>query len=200
MITRTATFNDTKERIFDASEGILLEQGFNGTGINDILKAVGIPKGSFYHWFPSKEQFGVELLQHYGRKMLDYRRKWMNKRDMIPSASERITSAMEASVSSMLENDCKQGCLILKLSNEVSSWSEPMRSALSSYFTELVAIYQSVMEEGQAQGTITSRQSAAHLASITHDLWLGAYSRSLAVRSVEPIRQSVTCLKSYLAP
>jgi TetR/AcrR family transcriptional regulator, transcriptional repressor for nem operon len=200
MTRRTSTSTDTKERILDASEAILMEQGFNGTGINDILKAVGIPKGSFYHWFPSKEQFGVELLQHYGQKMLDYRRKWMCKREMIPNAVDRITSAIEAGISCMLENECKQGCLILKLSHEVSSWSEPMRSALSIYFTELTAIYQSVIEEGQAQGSITHQQSAKHLASITHDLWLGAYSHSLAVRNVESLRQCIICLKSYLAP
>jgi TetR/AcrR family transcriptional regulator, transcriptional repressor for nem operon len=200
MSNRSPAPSDTKKRILDAAEAILLEQGFSGTGINDILKAVGVPKGSFYHWFPSKEQFGVELLQHYAAKALASKRKWMSKRDLLPNAAERIITGIEAGISCLLESDCKQGCLILKLSNEVSSWSEPMRAALNTYFIELVAIYQTVIEEGQAQGSITTKRPAAHLANVVHDLWLGAYTRALALRSVEPIRQSVICLNAYLAP
>ena len=55
----------TKERILDAAEQIMLEKSFHSVGLNEILKAVGVPKGSFYHHFESKEQFGVEMLKHY---------------------------------------------------------------------------------------------------------------------------------------
>jgi TetR/AcrR family transcriptional regulator, transcriptional repressor for nem operon len=200
MNSSPVTTNDTKERILDAAEVILLEQGFNGTGINDILKAVGIPKGSFYHWFPSKEQFGVELLQHYGQDALAHKRKWMGKKDALPNAADRIIAYMEAGLSCMLENDCKQGCLILKLTNEVSSWSQPMRQALSSYFQEVVLIYQGTIEEGQAAGHITLRHSSAHLASVVQDLWLGAYTRSMVLQNVAPMRDGIACVRAYLAP
>jgi TetR/AcrR family transcriptional regulator, transcriptional repressor for nem operon len=100
----------------------------------------------------------------------------------------------------MLENDCKQVCLILKLTNEVASWSQPMRSALNAYFVELVAIYESVIEEGQAASHITKRQSAAHLASIVHDVWLGAYTRSIALQNVGPMRDGIACVRAYLTP
>jgi AcrR family transcriptional regulator len=55
----------TKERILDAAEGLMLVKSFHSVGLNEILTAVQVPKGSFYHYFKSKEQFGVEMLKHY---------------------------------------------------------------------------------------------------------------------------------------
>jgi AcrR family transcriptional regulator len=55
----------TKERILEAAEEMMLSKSFHSVGLREILKAVKVPRGSFYHHFSSKEQFGVELLQHY---------------------------------------------------------------------------------------------------------------------------------------
>src|SRR4249919_3117568 len=55
----------TKERILDAAEEIMLTKSFHSVGLSEILAAVKVPKGSFYHYFRSKEQFGVELISHY---------------------------------------------------------------------------------------------------------------------------------------
>ena len=55
----------TKERILDAAEGLMLEKSFHSVGLTEILEAVKVPKGSFYHHFKSKEQFGVEMLKRY---------------------------------------------------------------------------------------------------------------------------------------
>ena len=55
----------TKERILDAAEELMLEKSFHSVGLTEILEAVKVPKGSFYHHFKSKEQFGVEMLKHY---------------------------------------------------------------------------------------------------------------------------------------
>src|ERR1700749_2962074 len=124
MSDRSSKSTDTKERILDAAEPIMLEKGFNGVGLNEILKAVGVPKGSFYHWFPSKEQFGVELVKHYAADATAYKQGWMNKKELLPSALERLNTFYESCISEFVENDCHQVCLIIKLSMEVSSFSE----------------------------------------------------------------------------
>jgi TetR/AcrR family transcriptional regulator, transcriptional repressor for nem operon len=192
--------NDTKARILDAAEAIMLEKGFNGVGLNEILKSVGVPKGSFYHWFPSKEQFGVELLQHYCAETLDYKKRWLTKKDTLPNALERLVAFMESAVSKLLENDCQQICLIAKLSTEVASWSEPMRQTLAKGFTDVIELYQQVIVEGQAQGSISQQLDAQATAHILHDLWFGAYLRSAICRTVQPCRQAIALVKSYLAP
>lgn len=191
---------DTKERILDAAVGIVLEKGFSGVGINEILKAVNVPKGSFYHWFASKEQFGVELLRYFGAKALAYTRKWLTKKDLLPNAHERLVAFYEARISMMLEQDCQQVCLVCKLSAEVSSWSEPMRAEVAENYEQGIALLRQVIEEGQAQGSIRASLPASQAASVVHDAWLGASLRSTAKHQVQPLRDCLLFIRSYLAP
>ncbi|MES2596349.1 MAG: TetR/AcrR family transcriptional regulator [Verrucomicrobiota bacterium] len=196
----THTSNDTKERILDAAVGIVLEKGFSGVGINEILKAVNVPKGSFYHWFASKEQFGVELLKYFGGKAQAYTRKWLTKTDTIPNAYERLVAFYEARLSMTLEQDCQQGCLVSKLTAEVSSWSDAMRAEVSANYDGAISLLRQVIQEGQAQGSIRKSLDATHTASIIHDVWLGAYLRGTAGKQVQPLREALQFVKSYLVP
>lgn len=194
------TNNDTKERILDAAVGIVLEKGFSGVGINEILKAVNVPKGSFYHWFASKEQFGVELLRYFGREALAYMRKWLEKKETLPNAYERLVAFHEAKISSMIEHDCQQVCLVGKLSAEVSSWSEPMRRQVAENSAAGIALLRQVIAEGQAQGSIRPSLDPAQAAGIIHDVWQGAYLRSTAQVQAQPARDALAFIKTYLAP
>lgn len=191
---------DTKERILDAAVGIVLEKGFSGVGINEILKAVNVPKGSFYHWFASKEQFGVELLRYFGGKAISYTRNWLGKREALPNAFERIVAYYEARLSMALEKDCQQACLVCKLTAEVSSWSDAMRAEVSRNYEQTLALMEEVIAEGQTQRTIRAGMSPAHAACILHDVWLGAYLRATTKHQVQPLREALQFVKSYLAP
>jgi TetR/AcrR family transcriptional regulator, transcriptional repressor for nem operon len=194
------TTTDTKERILDAAVGIILEKGFSGVGINEILKAVNVPKGSFYHWFPSKELFGVELLDHFGKQTLACARKWLTNTDTLPSAYDRLASFHDAKITSMIEQSCQQACLIGKLTAEVSSWSEPMRLQLVKNHQETITLFQLIITEGQAQGTIHPALDPAQAAGVIHDVWMGAYLRSTAGHDIQPVRCAVAFIKAYLAP
>lgn len=200
MSTRTLNSDDTKTRILVAAEPILLEKGFNGVGINEILKAVGVPKGSFYHWFPSKEQFGVEVLRHYAADAMAQKRRWLSKRETLPDARERFIAYMESTLSCILDKDCRQVCLIIKLMTEVSSFSEAMRLELSKFFVDVVRLYQDLIEEGQAQGSINPKLDPAVAAGRVHDTWLGSYLRAAVLHSVEPTREALACIRAYLTP
>jgi TetR/AcrR family transcriptional regulator, transcriptional repressor for nem operon len=199
MDPSTLATNDTKERILDAAETIMLEKGFNGVGINEILKSVGVPKGSFYHWFASKEQFGVELLNHYGTDAISHKRLWLLNQQTVPNALDRFIAYMEKMMTCFIEKDCHQVCLIVKLSAEVSSWSDAMRHALEKFYAQGLALYQAVIEEGQAQGSIRKDLDARHAAAVIHDAWLGCYIRATVDRSVEPGRDVINFVKSYLS-
>jgi TetR/AcrR family transcriptional repressor of nem operon len=198
--TTTSTQNDTKERILDAAEAIVLEKGFSGVGINEILKAVNVPKGSFYHWFASKEQFGVDLINHYAADALAHKKKWLSKKDSLPDARERLIAYFEATQSTVLEHDCRQVCLIGKLSAEVSSWSDPMRTTLGHFYDQVTALYETVVKEGQAQGSITKKYPARFVAALLQDTWSGAYMRASIIRSAHPLRDAIAFAKSFLLP
>ena len=60
-----AGFSETRETLLRAGVAALTEKGFSATGIDEILRSVNVPKGSFYHYFGSKESFGAELIDIY---------------------------------------------------------------------------------------------------------------------------------------
>ena len=59
------TRRETKAKILQQGAELVYRQGFNNTGIQEILESAGVPKGSFYFYFKSKEQFGLELIDYY---------------------------------------------------------------------------------------------------------------------------------------
>ncbi|EOY8498214.1 TetR/AcrR family transcriptional regulator, partial [Providencia stuartii] len=59
------TEHDTREHLLVTGERLCLQRGFTGMGLSELLKTAEVPKGSFYHYFRSKEAFGVAMLEHY---------------------------------------------------------------------------------------------------------------------------------------
>ena len=58
----------TREHLIDVGLGLMHQNGYNATGLTDILKAADVPKGSFYHHFGSKEDFAAAALERYGMR------------------------------------------------------------------------------------------------------------------------------------
>src|SRR6218665_448750 len=113
----------TKARILDAAQGLMIDKSFHSVGLNEILKVVKVPKGSFYHHFESKEQFGVELLKHYVSNSIAYKSKLLLPPNPEPDPLLRLLTYLESNVARMLESDGKCPCLIIKLASEVCELS-----------------------------------------------------------------------------
>lgn len=119
------SYDDTRQHLLDTGYRIMAVKGFSGVGLNEILQTAGVPKGSFYHYFKSKEQFGQALLEDYFRVYLAD----MDQRFSAPglNARERLMSYWQK----WLDNACppcdEQRCLVVKLSAEVADLSESMR-------------------------------------------------------------------------
>ena len=64
--------NDTRQHILDIGYQLVVTKGFTNVGLSEILKTAAVPKGSFYHYFKSKEQFGEALIQHYFEQYLEH--------------------------------------------------------------------------------------------------------------------------------
>jgi TetR/AcrR family transcriptional regulator, transcriptional repressor for nem operon len=190
----------TKERILEAAAGLMLEKSFHSVGLNEILAVVQMPKGSFYHHFESKEQFGVELLRHSAERSLEYRRKLLASPTAEADPFQRLMTYLESIVAQVLANEGKCPCLIIKLASEVVDFSPPMREALAAGQRRWIGLLQSVIEEGIARGTIARRFCPAEMAVIMQDLWCGAMQRSAIDRSATPLREAITFLRSLLTP
>ncbi|GAA5176374.1 TetR/AcrR family transcriptional regulator [Niveibacterium umoris] len=176
---------DTRAHILDTAEGLILGKGFSAVGLGPILAAAGVPKGSFYHWFPSKEAFGVALLERYfanyleqldqqfgatngtGRaRVLGYFAEWMDR--------HRDGGA------------CAQQCLAVKLAAEVADLSEPMRRALETGTQRITARIAAALESARLDGSLPGGLEPASLAVTLYALWIGASVLAKAQHSAQP--------------
>jgi TetR/AcrR family transcriptional repressor of nem operon len=186
----------TKERILQAAEEIMLAKSFHSVGLNEILSAVKVPKGSFYHYFSSKEQFGVELISHYVREHTLRLQNGFSAHNS--SALQRFLDYWNYSIGLMSQGECRQACLVVKLSLEVTSFSEPMREVLAQGLTKWREIFEHALREGQADGSISKMLDPVETAAIIQDTWQGALQRAQVEKCVTPLRGAARFLKQWI--
>src|SRR4030095_9972202 len=190
----------TKERILDAAEDLMLAKSFHSVGLDAILSAVKVPKGSFYHYFPSKEQFGVELIRHYVSETTAFKRRMLLTDQLSDNPYERMVTYCNGAVAKSAECSCQPACLITKLCAEVATMSGDMRNEVAQGMKDWCEIYAKVVEEGQRKRVIRADLKPKVAGYVLHDVWLGAMQRMMVERNVAPLRNAAAFVQSYLAP
>ena len=129
MVAKSPAKQDTRLILIEAGLQAMFERGYTNTGIQEVLSSVGVPKGSFYHYFESKEDFALKSIEHFNA----------NRSSLIVSAlgdkaqkpSERMRTYCKTHRDAILANQCRRGCLIGNLSQEMADQSEVLREELS---------------------------------------------------------------------
>ncbi|MEN3111125.1 TetR/AcrR family transcriptional regulator [Uliginosibacterium paludis] len=163
---------DTRQHILDCGQRLVATKGFVGVGLAELLTTAGVPKGSFYHYFASKEVFGIALLDHY---FDDY----LNRLDALAQASgltgaQRLETYCERWTETQRGEDAALYCLIVKLSAEIADLSDAMRERMLAGTGRVLGVLADWVAEGQRDSSIGNRQSATALAETFYELWLGA--------------------------
>ena len=192
------TEKDTKERILESAEALMLEHSYHSVGLNQILKAVQVPKGSFYHYFASKEQFGVEMLRHYMGDTNARKRQMLFGQAESTDPLSRLFAFLEDFADNIERGQGRYPCLVLKLAAEVSGLSEAMRAELIQGFQEWIEYYQQILDEAVAAGLLPADTDTAALAQLIQDTWTGATERSVINHSADPARHCILFLRNYL--
>jgi TetR/AcrR family transcriptional regulator, transcriptional repressor for nem operon len=180
------TGSHTREALLRAGVAALTEKGFSATGIDEILRAAGVPKGSFYHYFQSKEAFGAELIQRYAEyfaQKLD--RHFLN--DLL-SPLNRLRAFIADAESSMQRFDFRRGCLIGNLGQEMGALPEAYRAQLAEVFCDWQARTAQCLEAASQAGEITPAADTARLAAFFWIGWEGAVLRAKLERHSGPMR------------
>jgi TetR/AcrR family transcriptional repressor of nem operon len=176
---------DTRERILAAGAQVIGEKGFNGAGLSEILQVAGVPKGSFYHYFGSKEDFGVALIERARDEYLDTLKPIVGDRRR--SALERLRAVFEQTREECAANGPSVECIIAKLALETSNLSEPVHAAVRCVYQQWNALLAQVIREGQAAGEIAASHDPDRLAGILVMMWEGAAVRMQIDRSIQPL-------------
>lgn len=167
--------HDTKQRIIDAGTKAIVEKSFNGVGLKEILDAAGVPKGSFYHYFKSKEHFGVAVVEGSSEHHLSFTRKLFADQNKTPL--ERIRSYFTEVRDHLDKLGSQRQCLIAKVALEESRLSEPMRNVIKVGYDQWQVLLAGVIRLAQAEGEIASDLDADQLAAFLQNAWEGAMIR-----------------------
>ncbi len=163
---------DTRQHILDIAKPIILDKGFTAVGLNQLLAAAAVPKGSFYHYFKSKETFGEALLDSYFENYEARLSALLQANGT--SGAARLMTYWQGWLETQCGDDIEAKCLAVKLGSEVSDLSEAMRLALQRGTDLVVARLAACIEEGRADGSLPTSLDAADSALTLYNLWLGA--------------------------
>lgn len=196
MSNRSAESLDTRDRILATARGIMVGKGFAAVGLNEILTAAGVPKGSFYHYFSSKEAFGEALLDSYFDEALAALDAALQAPGL--NAAQRVLNYCALWEAGQLCSDYQGTCLTVKLGAEVADVSESMRHALERGVAGIVARLAAAIEAGVAEGSIRVQASPADVAQSLYQLWLGASVAVKIFRSRQPFENALAATRALL--
>jgi TetR/AcrR family transcriptional repressor of nem operon len=187
-----AKTSTTRSLLLEAGKQSFLERGYNGSGIEAILQAAGVPKGSFYHYFASKEDFGLQVLDCFAE---DIRANFeVSRAKGSGSSLGRLRCYFEDAVTRLESRQCRNGCLVGNLSQELADQSEAFRERLEAIFAETSERYAMCFREAQEAGEIPPAWDVDALAEFCLSSWQGAILRAKAARSTRPIRTFIDIL------
>jgi TetR/AcrR family transcriptional repressor of nem operon len=182
----------TREELIKVGTGIIALQGFNTTGLNAVLSTAGVPKGSFYHYFRSKEDFGLAVIESFAGEYNARLRDYLQDASVTPL--QRIRKYMQSGIKSMQGCECRQGCLIGSLGQELAGQNEVFREKLDGVFREWSGYFRDCLDEAKAIGEISADSNTRELADFILTGWQGASLRAKVTRSVKPMKSFMKIL------
>lgn len=181
------TTNTTREMIIRTGAELIARQGFGATGINAVLSATKVPKGSFYHYFKSKGDFGLAVIESYSR---DYDIKLEAiLGDVTRTPVERLRAYFESGTVDMTSCGFSNGCLIGNLGQELAAQNELFRARLDEVFTGWEERFAGCIAQAQDLGELDRGTDPLELAGFLLAGWEGAILRAKVVKSTAPMQR-----------
>ncbi len=172
------------------------EKGFSAMGLNEVLTEAGVPKGSFYHYFGSKEAFGEAMLEAYFEEYL------ADLDDMLCqpglTMAQCLMSYWHHWQDMQSSFDCRGKCLAVKLGAEVADYSEAMRVALKRGTSGIISRLTAAVETGVAEGSLSVEGDPSSVAHSLYHLWLGASVMVKIARNTQPFETAMMTTRQIL--
>jgi TetR/AcrR family transcriptional repressor of nem operon len=187
---------DVRENIIAVGQRLIGARGFSAVGLNEILSAAGVPKGSFYHYFGSKDAFGVALLDSYFDEYLNDLDRTLAEPGL--NMAQRLMNYWRIWQETQSFYDCQGKCLAVKLGAEVADMSEAMRATLNRGTAGIVSRLANAIETGVVEGTLSIEGDPESIAQSLYQLWLGASIMVKIVRNLEPFKVAMLATQQML--
>nr|WP_166267866.1 TetR/AcrR family transcriptional regulator [Marinobacter caseinilyticus] len=189
------TSNDTRNHIIQVGADLIAQKGFGATGLNAVLTACGVPKGSFYHYFSSKNEFGLAVIDTFAEEYDAKLDQILTDRSR--SCIDRLHAYFDTGLASMTRCEYSQGCLMGNLGQELAGQDEMFRTRLDTVFSGWEKKFAECLAEAQANGDINQDLDPADAASFLLSGWEGAILRSKVLKSTEPMERFIRVFFSH---
>lgn len=188
----------SRDALIESGLELLLQGSYERAGVQDVLARAKLPKGSFYHHFPSKEDFGLAVIERYAEQVREPFRRHMLDRRAPPL--RRVARLFEELEKGLVANGCQGGCLMGNMAQEQADVSEAFRSRLERLFGEQRDLLADCFAEAQERHELDSGIDARDLAAFCLGAWQGALIQMKVSRSPEPLKRFRTIVFGRLLP
>jgi TetR/AcrR family transcriptional repressor of nem operon len=175
----------TRERLLQIGLDRIHAFGYAPTGVKEILDLAGVPKGSFYHYFPSKESFTQEVLARYVARETEHCQRVLFDDAVVPL--QRLHTYFNELVALYGQTSPIAGCLIGNLSLEIAAHNPNLQPLLSAAFLNWQQGVSAILRAAVDQGELPPSTNPDQLASFLLNSWEGALVRSKADNSDQPL-------------
>ena len=176
---------DKKQLLLEKGAEIIHLKGFHHTGINEILEAARVPKGSFYFYFKSKEDFGLQLIDFYSTHFVTKAKEHLARTDL-PYLS-RLKVFFDDFLHFFGSHGCSLGCPIGNLAQEMGDLSEPFRQRLGEVLNSMKQGVVAFLKGAAEQGEIPSSLDVESLSDFIINSWEGALVRMKVTKDTSPL-------------
>lgn len=184
--------HSTKQRLIEEGLRMMLQQGYNSLGLQALLEAAGVPKGSFYHHFKDKEDFALQVIDAYTSAVHAALDACVANTRLPPL--ERVRTFFRQ-VERSYRREGYLGCLMGGLGQELSGVSDVFRKKIESCFASIAERLRVCLEAAKAEGSLPANCDTALMANLLVDCWEGAALRSRLNKSPAPL---LAMLEFYL--
>lgn len=188
----------TRENLIRVGRDIIVRQGFNAAGLSNILATAEVPKGSFYYYFKSKEDFGLAIIEDFAIEYQAKLKDTIGNTQLDPLV--RLSKYFEAGIADMEACQCVNGCLMGNLAQELSGQSDVFRDRINHIFSDWETQFAACLETAREAEEITATTNTAELAAFILAGWQGAILKAKLTRSAAPMRMFVDMLFSTVLP
>jgi TetR/AcrR family transcriptional regulator, transcriptional repressor for nem operon len=176
-----------REKLLAAGLQVVLEQGYCGASVRDIVQAAGVPQGSFTNHFRSKEAFCLEVLERYFTIVRENIDKTL-RNDSTPPL-KRLRAWVDLQIRYLEQAGMRNGCLIGNYSVEASDHSETIRQRLVEIFKEINESVVYCLKAAVTAGELSSTTDCDELAHFLYASHHGAILQSKVERTSVPIKR-----------
>ncbi|MCK5099476.1 MAG: TetR family transcriptional regulator C-terminal domain-containing protein [Desulfobacteraceae bacterium] len=176
---------DTKQKIIETGAHIIHHKGYNHTGIQEILNAAEVPKGSFYFYFNNKEDFGLHVIDYFNNMFKEMLEPVANNKSLPPV--QRLESLFDLFIELFKTMDYTRGCPIGNLSQEMGDLNPAFSAKLTESVELMVQMYKSILDEAKNNGDINEYINTKETADFIVSSWHGSLIRMKLEKGVESL-------------